>query len=514
MKTKFPYRLGLDIGTNSIGWCIYKLDEEGAPASIHRTGVRVFSDGREPNKLKTSKAAARRMARQSRRRHDRVLKRLKRFQQILIENGLMPECPDERKKLVSLDPYELRAKALDEKLPPFELGRALYHLCKRRGFQSSRIDKEEDEKEAGKIKEAVDQTQQMIADAGCRTYGEYLAQQHANRKPVRARPTLDSKGYILYPQRAMVENEFDYIWSAQSQFHPTICIESVGAELKDALLFQRKLRPVEPGSCPFEESEPRIPQCSPLQQKFRILQEINNLRVGTTLDQRPLSLKERDTLLDELLAEPKLSFTRMRKLLGLPKGTPFNLESKKRRELKGDTVSAALASDTALGDSWWQLSDLQREALALLIENALTSTELRKALLALPRDIEPATKIIRGNATRVSPYHNALADLPWSIPERALPALIKAGMPDGYASLSRKALEPIVNELESDVIPYSEAVLRTGYDSHSDFYDGTLYERLPYYGELLHSYTAPMPTAKNADERRFGRIPNPTVHIG
>src|SRR3546814_3693545 len=34
--------LGLDIGTNSIGWCLYDSD------SIRDIGVRIFSDGRDP----------------------------------------------------------------------------------------------------------------------------------------------------------------------------------------------------------------------------------------------------------------------------------------------------------------------------------------------------------------------------------------------------------------------------------------------------------------------------------
>lgn len=42
------YRLGLDLGTNSIGWCIVDLDENGAPCGIRDMGVRIFSDGRTP----------------------------------------------------------------------------------------------------------------------------------------------------------------------------------------------------------------------------------------------------------------------------------------------------------------------------------------------------------------------------------------------------------------------------------------------------------------------------------
>jgi len=40
-------RLGLDIGTNSIGWALFNLDENNDPNEIFRSGVRIFDDGRD-----------------------------------------------------------------------------------------------------------------------------------------------------------------------------------------------------------------------------------------------------------------------------------------------------------------------------------------------------------------------------------------------------------------------------------------------------------------------------------
>ena len=42
------YRLGLDLGTNSIGWSVYSLTEENEIAALEDLGVRIFSDGRNP----------------------------------------------------------------------------------------------------------------------------------------------------------------------------------------------------------------------------------------------------------------------------------------------------------------------------------------------------------------------------------------------------------------------------------------------------------------------------------
>ena len=118
------YRLGLDVGANSIGWCLMDLDASRRPSALRDIGVRIFSDGRNP-KDKTSLAVARRVARQMRRRRDRYLARRGGLMAALVRHGLMPAESERRKVLEDLDPYELRARGLDEELTPHEFGRAL-----------------------------------------------------------------------------------------------------------------------------------------------------------------------------------------------------------------------------------------------------------------------------------------------------------------------------------------------------------------------------------------------------
>ena len=145
-------RLGLDIGTNSIGWCLvgYDADHESGTALID-TGVRIFSDGRDP-KSGASLAVDRRVARAVRRRRDRYLGRRSAFLEALVQHGLMPADADEAKLLAERDPYELRARALDDRLEPHEIGRALFHLNQRRGFLSNRkAERRARDNEDGKI---------------------------------------------------------------------------------------------------------------------------------------------------------------------------------------------------------------------------------------------------------------------------------------------------------------------------------------------------------------------------
>ena len=148
--------LGLDIGTNSIGWALYDGD------SIRDIGVRIFSDGRDP-KSGASLAVDRRDARAMRRRY---LGRREALLRELVKCGLMPKDKATAKLLEAEDPYMLRVRALDHALTPHELGRALFHLNQRRGFKSNRkADRTSGVGEDGKIAsgtKALDEAMRQI----------------------------------------------------------------------------------------------------------------------------------------------------------------------------------------------------------------------------------------------------------------------------------------------------------------------------------------------------------------
>src|SRR3546814_5649437 len=73
-----------------------------------------------------------------RRRRDRYVRRRSGLLHALVETGLMPADAKDAKALAVCDPYSLRERALDERLEPYEIGRALFHLNQRRGFKSNR----------------------------------------------------------------------------------------------------------------------------------------------------------------------------------------------------------------------------------------------------------------------------------------------------------------------------------------------------------------------------------------
>nr|WP_315176621.1 type II CRISPR RNA-guided endonuclease Cas9 [uncultured Flavobacterium sp.] len=154
--------LGLDLGTNSIGWAI--VEKDGNEFSLVDKGVRIFSEGVKSEKgIESSKAAERTGYRSARKIKFR--RKLRKYEtlKVLSKNGMCPLSLDEveawRKsgfkqyplnpeflKWLSTDdntnsnPYFFRDRASKGKVALYEIGRAFYHLAQRRGFLSNRLD--------------------------------------------------------------------------------------------------------------------------------------------------------------------------------------------------------------------------------------------------------------------------------------------------------------------------------------------------------------------------------------
>lgn len=235
--------LGLDLGTNSIGWAV--VDDE--KNKIYGIGSRIFPEGVVAKTIgkgdkEESKNASRRNSRQQRRQFYRKRLRKIKLLRILIELKMCPLTNEELNIWAKWDktkgkagrkapnskrymewhrqnPYFLREKALHQDLTLFEMGRVLYHLIQRRGFLSNR--KGNDDGKIYKGKEGIvgiDNTQKQIEN---KTLGSFLksiypkegepfnliTDENGNELRVRARYTL----------RDMYVDEFNQIWERQAK---------------------------------------------------------------------------------------------------------------------------------------------------------------------------------------------------------------------------------------------------------------------------------------------------------
>jgi CRISPR-associated endonuclease Csn1 len=422
--------LGLDLGPNSIGWAIIRTDtpDEQSPMGIVRTGVRIFQEAVDA-KTRTPKNQARRDARGARRLLARYRMRRDLLVKICVSAALLPADEAKRNELLkdlnNYDPYDLRKKGLDNELTPYEFGRVLYHLNQRRGFKSNRKGKKD--AESGEIKESIKNLKAAFESKGLRTLGEYLAtvDHRRNRFPHHDR----------YTERSMYEHEFNLLWRKQAECNPGQYTPALRAAIFKAIFFQRPLKIQKHlvGLCTLESTRKRAAWAREATQRFRYLQDVNNLQLRDPITRsfRPLLADERAKLIAALESND-ISWDKARKLLGLHAGEKFNLEESKSKGLRGNRTAKALTK--AIGNRWGQFTDEQKY-------NLLTDLLTIGDSDALQR--------------RLSSH--------WHFEQLEVDALMTAELEQGYARLSEKAIKKLLPFLTTGQ-RYDEAVLQAGYN--------------------------------------------------
>ncbi len=313
--------LGIDTGTNSIGWAIvnYDCEADENKYKLVDKGVHIFPMGADEDPSNTSKAAERTKNRRTRigywRRKLRKIALLK----ILIENNLCPylsseELKDWRQKReyprgrydefllwtrtkeddVTTNPYYCRNLCVSEKLDlrkesdRYMLGRALYHINQRRGFLSNR---REDTKESeGDVKKGIDKITEQMQAGGFEYLGQYFWYLYKNGK------TKEENIRRRYTSRlAHYEKELLKICEVQG------LSEELTKRLHKAIIVQRPLKSQKQsvGKCVFEPSKSRCPVSHPLFEQYRMYQFINNIKMRGPEDSelRQLTTEEKHTII-------------------------------------------------------------------------------------------------------------------------------------------------------------------------------------------------------------------------
>lgn len=467
-------RFGFDMGTNSIGYSVIELDAHGEPAELLDMGVRIFSDGRNP-KDKQPLAVSRRIARGMRRRRDRSLQRKRLLVNQLIRDGLFPTSMEEREQLKVLDPYILRKEALDRGLAPHELGRALFHIGTRRGFKSNRITDSGD-KESSAQAERMKKLSGLIEQFGSRTLGEYLYVRQIQNQGTRFR----GGEFNGYPSREHYYQEFLAIKGQQMQFYPSVDWDRIEHIIFD----QRPLKQQEKGKCQFYIEEDRAYLALPSAHRFRIAQEINNLRYndlyGNTFT---LDDAEKDALFSMLDNCKTLSFAKIRSKFPHVEGK-FNLEDERRDKLLGNETAYTMRKTEYLGKLW--------DTLPLDTQDTLIDK-----LLEMDNDDDLLQYL---DCFQLTPVQKQ-ALLSWKGSRK-------------IGKLSARFMRECSEIMLREHIRYDEAMgMMSLHHSYNPIVD--LQEELPYYGKILTgSVAGAHPEAPESEpERKYGKIANPTVHI-
>jgi len=206
--------LGLDLGTNSIGWALVnEAQNKNETSEILKLGVRVnplsvdektdFEKGRPLtiNADRTLKRGARRNLQRFKLRRENLIEILLR-ENLINNNTLLTETGN----AVTFETLAFRAKAANEKIDLEAFARVLLSINKKRGYKSSRKAKNEGE--------------------GNLIDGMAVAKELYDRQITPGQFVLglleQEKKYIPDFYRSDLKAEFDAIWTFQMQFYPQI----------------------------------------------------------------------------------------------------------------------------------------------------------------------------------------------------------------------------------------------------------------------------------------------------
>ncbi|MCR5039581.1 MAG: type II CRISPR RNA-guided endonuclease Cas9 [Bacteroidales bacterium] len=216
--------LGLDLGTNSIGWAV--VNEAETPeekSSIVKLGVRVnpltvdeLSNFEKGKSITTN--ADRTLKRSMRRNLQRYKLRRENLIEVLKENGMidddtiLSECGNR----TTFETYHLRAKAATEEISLKEFARVLLMINKKRGYKSSRKAKSTEE---GQLIDGME-----IAK---RLYEEMITPGQLSLQLLES-----GKKYLPDFYRSDLQSEFDKVWNAQKQYYPELLSDELKEELQ------------------------------------------------------------------------------------------------------------------------------------------------------------------------------------------------------------------------------------------------------------------------------------------
>lgn len=426
--------LGLDLGTNSIGWALIDDTKNkilGVGSRIFPMGVIDLGNGDSEISKNASRTGSRGVRRQFFRRRLRKKVLLK----ALAENKMCPmidsdfenwkntkQFPSELlSSWFAINPYELRKKALSEKLTLEEIGRIFYHLIQRRGFLSNSRKGGSDDgtifkgnAKEGKI--GIDETVESIADT---TLGSYFY----DIFPKANEPFKSGLERIRnrYTTRKMYVDEFELIWNKQNQYHYQLTPElkelfggrKLDGHKADGILFhQRPLRSQKHliGKCSFEQTKTKCPISAIPVELFRIWQWVNTVEFNG----EKITNEEREKMIELLLVSEKIEFKKLRKAIG-KESADFKFNYKDDDKIVGTHTISNLSNKKYFGKKWFDLSEKEQDDIWHVLYFFESKSNLKDYAIKN-----------------------------WNFTNEQAESISKFNVKDGFASLSRKAITNIL----------------------------------------------------------------------
>lgn len=474
------YRLGLDVGIKSVGWCVLECDENGEPIQINALNSRIFDAAEQP-KTGASLAEPRRNARGLRRRIRRKSFRLERIRKLFSENGIeLFETQDDliclKDEYKNLDVVKLRSDALDKNLTEAEFARVLYSLARHRGFKSNKREGAKDSDE-GKLLGSIRKSEEQMRESGMRTRGEQLYKKYL----LEGKPVHNKGGdYSMCVSRDILVKEIELLFEKQKEFGNNFATDENKEKYLDIFLSQRNFDEG-PGKgsqytgshdvkkCEIYRDEDVAAKGTYTSEWATIYQKINNLSIICGGDRRRLSNEERQIAVELAKKVDKVSYKAFRKAIKLDDDYRFsalNYSEKKKSDKKKNE-----------GESKSDVVEINDVVDSLACEDKgefITAKNSNKIVKALNDNLKSDIELIDEIAEICTKYksenlfRNAIAEskiIGGRLDEETIEKLSKIDM-KGYGHLSLHVLREILPYLEEGMV-YSDAMQKTGHN-HSE----------------------------------------------
>jgi CRISPR-associated endonuclease Csn1 len=339
---------GIDGGIASVGWAVLDLQE--GDGRVVAAGTWMF-DAPETAKERTPTSAERRQKRGQRRVVRRRRQRMASIRRLFVDAGLIAEATPNALAL-GLDPWALRAAALDRALTASELATVLGHIAKHRGFRSNaKMDAGANAAdETSKMKVAIEATRARLG--AWRTVGEMF---HSDPE-LAGRKRNRGGGFARSILRKDQEDEVARIFRAQRRFGNTTASEELETTYAEAAFSQRPLQDADAlvGPCLFIKTELRAARRSPAFELFRLYSRLAALRITARGGgERPLTADEIARAAADFGSQKQLTYHWLRKRLELDESAGF-AEVARDDEKKRDFVARAGAA----AEGTWTLRDV------------------------------------------------------------------------------------------------------------------------------------------------------------
>ena len=374
--------LGLDGGIASVGWAL--IDDHPETGRIINAGSWCF-DAPETDKERKTLNAIRREKRGQRRVIRRRRQRMAGLRQLFVQHGLLSEAGrDALRHRPGLDPWQLRADALQRLLTGAELAISLGHIARHRGFRSNskRDQGQNAAAESSKMLKAVTETADRL---GGRTIG-----QMAVTDPEWIERKRNRGDYARTVLRGDLEAEVRLIFGAQRRLGHADASEALQDAFEPLAFDQRPLGSSEDkvGGCSQESREKRTSKRAPSFEQFRLLARLRNLRLLTNAGPQALTPDQIALASTDFGLKARTTFKEVRKRLDLAPGVKFegvgpDQEGDDIAARKNGSADGTAALRKALGEPGWRALMPYPEKLdraAEIITFREDNTEIRQGL--------------------------------------------------------------------------------------------------------------------------------------